>query len=236
MALYRVAVCEDETLIRREQETVSRAVLEKLDIEYHLSAFESGAALWGAFSRGERYDLFLLDIVMDETDGMELARRIRRRDKDAAIVFITSNPDYALKGYDVNALHYLMKPLDAGALERLIGSDVQSRFHPQFLTVRSGTQSLRIPVRDILYLENTGRRVVIALRDGLAEYAGKLSELLAHLPGDKILRVHVGYAVNMRHIRELTRTEAVAVNGKRIPVSRAYSKAAQEAFLKQMWE
>ncbi|MCL2002695.1 MAG: LytTR family DNA-binding domain-containing protein [Oscillospiraceae bacterium] len=234
--MYRVAICEDEAFIRREQEAACRAILERLNIEYQLSVFEASAAFWDAFSGGERYDLLLLDIMMDETDGMELARKIRGHDNSAAIVFVTSNPDYALHGYDVNALHYLMKPLDAAALERLIEADHQRRSHQPFLIVKSGAQNLRIPAKDILYLENTGRRVKIAMTNGTAEVSGKLSDLLESLPGSAITRCHVGYAVNMRQIRELTRTDAIAMNGRKIPVSRAYSKAAQKAFLKQLWD
>ncbi|MCL2081499.1 MAG: LytTR family DNA-binding domain-containing protein [Oscillospiraceae bacterium] len=246
-----MAVCDDEAFVRRGQETLCRAILEKLSIKYHISVFETSAAFWAAFSNGERYDLLLLDIMMDNRhgaganarrgvdpgmDGMELARKIRGYDKDAAIVFVTSNPGYALQGYDVNALHYLMKPLDGGALEKLIESDYQSRFHNQYLVIKTGAQSLRIPVGDILYLENTGRRVVITTTGGTAEYSGKLSELLEDMPASAITRCHVGYAVNMARIRELTRTDAIAMDGKKIPVSRAYTKAAQKAFLRQMWE
>ena len=212
-----------------------------MNIEHQVTAFESGEAFWDDFSKGARYDLVLLDIVMNETNGVELARKIRGHDVDAAIVFVTANPSYALQGYDVNALHYLLKPLDGDVLEKLIASDYERRFKREYLFVKSGTRNLRIPVKDIICFETAGRRVLITL-SGAADpvaYSGKLSELLEGLPREQFIRCHVGYVVNLKNIQKLTRSEAVAGGengGKTIPVSRAHFEAVQKAFLKQLWE
>ena len=232
MSLYTVAICEDEVIFRNEQEKICRRIFEKLNIEYHISVYNASSDFWIAFSKGARYDLFLLDIIMDETNGVELARRIREHDGDAAIIFITSNPDFALQGYDVNALHYLRKPVDGDVLERLIASDYQRRFQIRFLVFKSGTQTLRIPIKDIICLETVGRRVEITLTDKSVDYPGKLSELLDGK--EQLVRCHKAYAINIENIRELTRTDAIAVTGKVIPVSRTYSKDVQKAFLRQI--
>jgi len=234
--MYKVALCEDEQIYAHAQEEICREILEKLNIEHSISVFETSADFWASFSKGARYDFMLLDIVMDGTDGMELARKIRGHDSDAAIVFITANPEFALQGYDVNALHYLMKPLRRDMLEKLIASDYERRFQCNYFVFKSGTQNLRIPVRDIICFETVDRRILITLKDGTADYSGKLSEIAEGLPGETFMRCHIGYIVNLKNIETLTRTEAIAVNGKIIPVSRSYSPAIQKAFLKQMWD
>lgn len=234
--MYQVALCEDEEAFSKAQEKICRNILEKMNIEYHVSVFETSAAFWAAFGAGARYDLILLDIVMDKTNGVELARKIRGHDSDAAIIFITASPEYALQGYDVNALHYLMKPLDSDVLEKLIVSDYERRFKCNFLIIKSGTQNLRIPIKDIICFEIVGRQVLITLLSGVINYPGRLSDFLESLPKEQFIRCHVGYIVNLKNIRKLTRTQADAVNGKAIPVSRAYFKALEKAFLKQMWE
>ena len=230
--MYTVAICEDEIAFRNEQESICCGVLEKLNLEFHISVFDSGTDFWDTFLTGKRYDLILLDIIMDETNGMELAQKIREHDADAAIVFITSNPGFALQGYDVNALHYLMKPLDSDVLERLIKDDHRRRFQYNFLVFKSGIQTLRLPIRDVICLETVGRRVAITLPDRTVEYSGKLSDLLEGK--EQLVRCHKAFAVNPRNIRELTRTDAVAENGKIIPVSRTYIKDVQKALLKQI--
>ncbi|MCL2083641.1 MAG: LytTR family DNA-binding domain-containing protein [Oscillospiraceae bacterium] len=232
--MYRIAICEDEAVFRAEHERICRRIFAKLNIEYHISSFESSAAFLDAFSKGRRYDLFLLDIVMDETNGMELARKIRESGDDAAIIFITSNPDHVWQGYDVGALHYLMKPPDGDVLERLIASDYDRRFQSGSIVVRAGAQTLRIPAEDVICLETVGKRVAVTLDDRTVECSGKLSELLSGLPKEQFVRCHVAYAVNVRKMQEITRTDAVAVNGKKIPISRAYSKDVQKAFLRKM--
>lgn len=234
MRLYTVAICEDESVFRNSQEKICRAIFEKLNIEYHISLFASGREFYAAFSKGTRYDLILLDIIMDEINGVELARKIREHDSDAAIIFITSNADFALQGYDVKALHYLMKPVDEAVLERLIALDYRHRFQSHFLVFKSGAQTLRIPVRDVVCLETVGRRVEVTLVNGTHYYSGKLTELLAELPRGSFVRCHQAFAVNIRNIRELARQDAVTVTGKTIPVSRTFMKDVQQAFLRQM--
>lgn len=236
MHLYRVAICEDEAVFLREQETVCRGICDRLKMEYEITVFETGVDFMAAYAGGARFDLLLLDIVMDELSGMELARKLRGLGDDAAIVFITSNPDFAIQGYDVGALHYLMKPLDGEALGKVIAADYRRRFSLNYLLVKSGAQTLRLPLSDIIDLETVGRRVKITTLHGEAETTTKLTQLLEHLPKEQFCRCHVGYVVHLSHIQTLSRTEAVTVTGKVIPVSRAYLKEVEKAFLKRIWE
>lgn len=234
--MYRVAICEDEVVFRQEQERVCRGICDGLNMEYKIAVFESGTAFMATYAGGARFDLLLLDIVMDEISGMELARELRGQGCDSAIIFITSNPDYAIQGYDVGALHYLMKPLDGEALGKIIGADYKRRFSRNDLLVKSGAQTLRLPLKDMIYLETVGRRVQITTLNGVVETSAKLTELLEALPQEQFCRCHVGFIINLVYIQTLTRTDAVAVNGKAIPVSRAYLKEVEKAFLKRMWE
>ena len=230
--LYRIAICEDEEVFRAELKEIIAEICKRLCIEKSISVFETGEEFWSGFSDGARYDLLLLDIIMDETNGLELARRIREYDPNVSIIFVTSNPEFALHGYDVNALHYLMKPLDAGKLEQLIASDYQSRFKCNFIVFKSGGQIQRVPIRDIICLETVGRRVEITLPDKTVVYSGKLSELIEDK--EQLIRCHKAFAVNIRNIKELTRSDAIAMNGKAIPVSRTYLKDVQQALLKEI--
>lgn len=234
--MYRIAICEDEAVFRDEQEAACRRICNELRMEYEITVFETGIAFMAAYSDGAQFDLLLLDIMMDGLSGMELARRLRGLGSGAAIVFITSNPGYAIEGYDVGALHYLMKPLDSGALGKIIATDYKRRFSRSCLFVKSGTQNLRLTLKDIICLETVGRRVKITTLQGEIDTSAKLVDLLEYLPKELFCRCHVGYVVNLSSIKTLSRTDAVAVNGKVIPVSRAYLKDVEKAFLKQIWE
>jgi DNA-binding LytR/AlgR family response regulator len=169
---------------------------------------------------------------MDGMNGMELARKIRGCDSEVTIIFVTSSIDYALQGYDVNALHYLIKPLNSSVLEQLISADYRKKFQNDFLCFKSGTKSLRISFGDIIRVETTGRRVTITLQDEDVYYPGKLSELLEELPQREFVRCHQAFAINLRNTKELTRQSAIAANGVETPISRTYAKDTQKAFLR----
>ena len=230
--MYKIAICEDENIFRCDLEKICRDICSRLSIEYTIFMFENGEMFWREFSSGKRYDLLLLDILMGEISGMELAVKIRKLDSDATIIFITSNIDYAIQGYDVNAMHFLLKPPDSDTLEKLIATDYQKRFKSNVLIFKSGGQVQRIPVRDVIFLETVGRKVKITLQNGTAEYPGKLSDLINGK--ENLIRCHNAFAVNITAIRELTRQDAVAYNGAKIPVSRTFSKSVQKALLKQI--
>ena len=230
--MYKVALCEDEQVFSDAQEKACRAVLDKLNIEHQIDLYASGEDFLAAFAqRQKRYDLILLDIIMGGMSGMELARKIRESDRDAVIIFITSSREYALEGYDVNALHYLIKPVDESALERLIRAAYTYNLQDSFFVFKTGGLNQRAAVKDIVSLETVGRKVEVSLTDGTLRYSGKLTELLEELPQGRFIRCHQAFAVNIGNIREITRFEVIAQNGTKIPISRAYLKDVQKAFL-----
>lgn len=233
--MYRVALCEDETAFSVVLEKICQTIFDKLMIDYAIDVFDSSEAFLQAFAKEQRrFDLMLLDIMMHEPNGMELARQIRQSDTDGAIIFVTSNRDFALEGYDVKALHYLMKPVDEEILERLILADYNDRYQTGYFVFESGTQKLRVAVKDIISLETVGRRVAVTLYCETVYYSGKLTELLEQLPKEQFVRSHQAFALNIRNIRELNRNEAITANGKSVPVSRTFAKDVQRAFVKYL--
>ena len=234
--MFKVALCEDEKIFSETQKKICREIFEKFNIEHSIDVFENSKDFFTAFSNdGQRYDLILLDIVMDGMNGMELAKMIRDSDQEAEIVFVTSSSEYALGGYDVGALHYLMKPVDEKLLESLIKKVYRAKnAQDNYFILKSGMQNQRIAVKDVIVMETVGRRVEITLTDRKIYYSGKLSELLDDIPKGFFVRCHQAFAVNIDNIREINRFDAVAVNGKLIPVSRPYMKDTQAAFLLSM--
>jgi len=233
--MFKIAICEDQRIFSEAQANTCKNVLERQNIKYQMSVFTSSADFLKAFiTQQQRYDMILLDIVMDGVDGIELARTIRQYDEDTAIVFVTSYGKYALQGYDVKALHYLMKPVDAKLLENLIKSVYAKRPPNDSLTIKTGDHHVRVPVKEIVCMEIEGRRVKVSLTEGIVYYSGKLTEILSKLPNDLFIRCHQAFAVNIGYIRELSRSNAIAVNGKAIPVSRTFWHDTKTAFLRRM--
>jgi len=233
--MFRLALCDDQRIFSDAQVYACQTILEKLNIEHQISVFTNSADFITAFvTQQRRYDMMLLDIVMDGIDGIELAREIRQLDKTAAIVFVTSYDNYAIQGYDVKALHYLMKPVDTQLLENLIRSVYKEKYLADVLTIKSGVHHIRVPIKEIVYLETAGRRVKVSLMDRVVNYSGKLSDILSELPEDLFVQCHQAFAINIGNIRELSRRCAIAVNGREIPVSRTFWNNTKAAFLRRM--
>jgi DNA-binding LytR/AlgR family response regulator len=241
--MYQVAICEDEQVFSDAHENICRTVLTKLSVEYQISVFASGEDFFATFDdQHKRYDLILLDIEMKGIYGIELAKLIRRADENVDIVFITSHAKYALQGYDVSAFHYLIKPVDTLKLESLIAMAYTKKHVDDVFVVKSGDQHIRIPIKDIVYLETDGRQVAVYLierrKDSLSDrkvyYSGKLSELLNELPKGLFVRCHQAYAIHIKNARELTRKSVLTVDKKEVPVSRTYLDETRTAFMRQM--
>lgn len=235
--MYEIALCEDEQLFRTEQEKICRKILDKLNIEYNITLSAGSSDFLKAFEAQERrFDLILLDIVMDGMSGMELAHIIREADKETTIIFITSTNEYALSGYDVRALHYLMKPVDEQLLEKLIISDYEKKFRHRYIVLEDGMQKVRVPINDIIILETVGRKVAVTLLNKTEYGAGKLIKILELLPQDRFIQCHQSFAINLEYVKELKHQDVITVDNKIVPISRRYLKDVHRAFINSMNE
>ena len=235
IALYKIAICEDEEIFSTDLASHCNEICKDLRIEYNVKIFKSGEDFLSVFkSQPLEFDLILLDIIMGNLNGIEVAKHIRERNAVAAIIFITSNKDSAAQGYEVKALRYLMKPIDKVVLKQLIGADYQDRFQQVFIIIKSGSDLIKIPITNIIALEIAPRKVMIHLYHETLFHAGKLDDLLSQLPMPTFVRCHKSFALNINNIRELNKQNAVGVNGMLIPVSRSYMKSIKIAFLKSM--
>ena len=130
----KIAICDDDrqelthivSLLERYQQTN----IEKLSIHPFSSSFELAVS-----ARAERYDLYLLDIIMPGLDGMELAREIRSFDRAADLIFLTTSPEFAVESYTVKATNYLMKPVSEKQLSAALDDICQAREKEQGSTI-----------------------------------------------------------------------------------------------------
>lgn len=235
--MYRIAVCEDEIIHREQIEKECRQILSLLKIEYSLNVFENCQTLMEVISENIiDFDLLLLDIVMDGTNGMELAKMIRKTNEKVSIIFITANPEFALQGYDVKAMHYLLKPVSKDILKELIKKDYKVKYEKRYIIIENGILKQKICTDDILYMEIKGRKVELTQKEGRSLYRGQLSLLLQQLPVEQFFQCHQSFAVNIKYIKEITQNELFAVDGRGIPISRRYKKIVFEAFMKNLRE
>ena len=226
--MYRIAVCDDSEQDRRDIYNIAAEAFDRLNITAELVLFDGAGALLDALSReSAQYDLFLLDVLMDEKNGIELAELLRQRGNRSHIIFVSVSKDYAIDGYKVSADDYLLKPL---TVESLIAS-VKRLFQEKKVAVfKNLNGSVRlVPAEEIRWMEIYGHTIHVHTLNGSFAIRDTLDNLAKVLPGPPFVRCHRSYIINLEHVQEINKTRAVLTDGRQLPVSHRYSMIVQQA-------
>jgi len=169
-----VAICDDETKIGAELECTLIDIFRKLNIKHEIDVFFSGHELCKKMEDGAHYDLIFLDIkfAKNEIDGVEAGRLIRdvHQNHLAAIVYISWETKYALELFDIQPLNFLVKPLNNEKIEDVVRRYLKvSGLWSGVFAYKIGHDTIKVQVRDIVYLESCDRKLVLHLADGKKE-------------------------------------------------------------------
>jgi len=228
----RIAICDDEASQRDYLRRQVEAWAARRDHIVSVHLFASAEAFLFAWAEDKRFDVLLLDIQMGEMDGVALAKRLRADNERLQIVFITGFPDFISEGYEVSALHYLLKPVDEVKLAEVLDRAVaRLRTAPRMIVFRRGSEYLRIPADDIYYAEAFSHSVTLVMESGQETFNMRLSDM-EELLGEGFFRCHRSYIVSMQHVRRITRTALILDNGVEVPLARGLYDAANQAFIK----
>lgn len=228
----RIAICDDEAA---ETEYLTILVQEwaaATKVSTAVSSYDSAEAFLFAYDAEKSFDILLLDIQMKNLDGVTLAKQLRASGEKMEIVFITGLPDLIAEGYEVSALHYLMKPVGKeklfAVLDKALGLLAKA---DESILVETANGQTRIFHRDIHYAEAFAHTTMIQTETGGVEARVSIGDLETML-GEDFFRVHRSYLVNLRHIRQITKTDVITDSGKAIPLSRRRYAAINQAFIR----
>ncbi len=215
--MIKIAICEDEQLLLKHLTDSIKTILARHSILYSIDAYTNGSAV---LTRSP-FDILFLDIAMKPLNGLELAKRLRERGDESKIIFITAHQQYAIDAYDVQAYHYLLKPVDTKKLEAVILKlcSVLREESEHAITIRQGTMVRRVPFEQILYLEVINRKIYLHKNQETIPFYGKLSEVEPMLP-DTFFRCHRSYIVNFDHVQHYKKEVIQLDNGYILPLSR----------------
>ncbi len=215
--MIRIAICEDEPILLNQLADTVKMILDKHSLSHTIDLFTNG----GALLVREAFDLLLLDIAMEPLSGMDLARKLRTRGVDSKIIFITAHQQYAIDAYDVQASHYLVKPVDIPKLEAVLLKLCSSLKlqHKCAIAIRQGTAVRRIPFDQVFYLEVINRKIHLHTENESLPFYGKLEELEPSLP-ETFFRCHRSYIVNFDHVQRYDKKDVWLNNMERIPLSK----------------
>ena len=182
--------------------------------------YTDGAQFMDSY-RGQ-FDIILLDIVLPLLDGMTTASLVRKSNPEVIIMFITSMAQYAIQGYQVDALDYILKPTNYFSFSQRLGRAVQrvKKREQQYIPILIRGGLVKTAVSDLLYVESQGHRILYHTRSGVHSTTGTIQKVEEDLSGKGFFRCNKGYLVNLEHV-DAVQDGCAIVNGERLLISRA---------------
>jgi len=228
----RIAVCDD----CKEDALQLKAYLVGNDVRMYACAEELLTVVEGGQLH---FDLYLLDIYIEESiNGIELAKRLRKQERDAVICFVSTSEDFYREAYDLYAVQYLLKPVQEEEINRLLErvSGSLLRDKEKSLSFKWKGETGKIPYGKILYISSRGHTLSIYCKDAtVQECIGKLDELAVRICGDVFCRCHQSFLVNMYQVDSMSGNDLV-ISGSRIPVSRRYYMEVKKRYQEVLFE
>ena len=214
-----IALVEDNAQERTRIGALVRKTADTLGEKITLFPFDSADALFKY--KDARFDLILLDIQLPGTDGMTAAQRIREADEDVMLVFITSMAQYALQGYQVDALDFIVKPVSEPILTACLSRAFRrlAKAAPACLNIKTGAAYRRLNIAAIAYAEAQSHRVYLHAGEETILYPGSLAALEAELAPHGFFRCHSAFLVRLGAIEHIEGSDA-RIGSALIPISK----------------
>lgn len=190
----------------------------------HILAFPSAEAFLFQYEEEKAFDILLLDIEMGEMNGVDLAKKIRLQNDAVQIVFITGYPDFIAQGYEVDALHYLMKPISYEKLYAVLQKAIaRLEKAEKRLRVTYDHSTDLVPFSRILYVEAQKQYVLIHTFDETYRMKRSFSKILEELD-EFFYKCQRSFCVNLSHVTRIKNNSVVLKNGEEIPISRGMAE------------
>jgi len=237
--VFKIAICDDDIAEREfEAALLEEYLKERPQLAASVTRFENGSALLDAAEQGTGYDVYLLDILMPELNGIEVGKDLREKDRDGAIIYLTTSPDYAVESYQASAFFYLLKPVERDqlfeVLDRAVESIQKRKSEAVIIRVPNGLRS--VPLDEIMYVERVDRFMRYYLTNGETVDSRPIRSSFreassALLKDRRFCLCGVSFVLNLYHVKSIERAEAMLDNGVRVPLSRAAGGEVKRAWM-----
>ena len=220
--MFRIAICDDEETSLQLNKALTEKVLKDEHIEYEIETYQSMSELIDVVTKlrtAKGFDLILSDILTTEMNGIDAAKRIRKVGENLDIIFVSTTADYALDGYQVQALRYLQKPVELDKLKEALLLSYQRHSDSDGLKIVADNKEIYVKYEDIYYVESYGRDVEITTEDKKLLTHEKISDMEKLLPQGDFFRCHRSYIVNINKMKSIERYLITMENGDEISVS-----------------
>lgn len=229
----RIGICEDNSSEAEELLEIINRWINTSHVEAIISVFDS-AENFLIRKTDYSYDILFLDIQMGEMNGMQLARLIRETDEQVVIIFLTALREYVIDGYDVNALHYLVKPVDENACIKVLNkakATIDARKNGFFL-LGKGDQQILFNTNDVYYIQSSNHNIAVNTRSGNYYFRETINAIEKIVP-PSLCRCHRMTIVNIQYIKAINKTSVLLSDPQKstLMISSSYWAPLNKAFL-----
>lgn len=233
--MTRIAIVEDD----KRYAEVLKKYIDRYEGEsgqhFRVTWFQDGEDIVEDYKAD--YDIILMDIEMQFMDGMTAAEEIRKSDSEVVIIFITNMPQYAMKGYEVEALDYVLKPINYFAFSQKIERAIKrmTRRQKKYVNISYRGRVKKIDVSDILYVEVQDHDLFFHTSEGEFSRRGTMKEIEEALAGEDFFRCNKGYLINLDYVTGFEGSN-VLLGKEEVQVSRSRKKDLLDALNNHMNE
>jgi DNA-binding LytR/AlgR family response regulator len=231
--MVNLAIVEDEDSYAAQLTEYIERYQRESGNSFKITRFRDGDEITNGY-RGE-FDVILMDIEMKLMDGMTAAEEIRRLDQDVVIMFITNMTNYAIRGYQVDALDYVLKPVSYFAFSQKLGRALTriKKKSSDIISINMSSGVKKLDVDNIFYIESEGHNLNFYTSGGDFTVRAKLSDYEAALAPYNFFRSNKGYLVNLKYVDGVENGECL-IAGKRLGISRARKNDFMDALTNYM--
>jgi len=233
--MLKIGVCDDNKEIAAVLEDVLYEIGEYRNIKIDMEVFYDGSELINYCEAENRFDILFLDIEMENVDGIEAAEKIREKDNDVLIIFVSSFETYFMKLFEVEPYRFLKKPVSRKeilevfdkAYDKLVKRGI-------FFEYTFNKVFVRVPIKDIVMFESKGRVINIYTTNGVDKFYGKLNQIEKDLQSSSVsfLRIHQSYHVNFQFIKAVSYTKVELYNGDELAIAIERQNNVRKQYIK----
>ena len=227
---YRIAICDDSRTDAVFVEDILHNWAAERQITVQTEVFPSAESFLFRYAEDKAFDILLLDIEMGTMDGVTMAKQVRRDNETVQIVFITGYSEYIAEGYEVAALHYLMKPVSQEKLFSVLDRAIEKhKQNERCLNLKLSGEMVRLPFYEIRYLDVRQNYVTVhgkeeyTVKRSLGEFEGELDE--------RFCRVGRGMILNLQYVQRVTKNDVYLSDGTVLPLPRGAYEPLNRAII-----
>lgn len=232
--MIKVALCDDNPIILREYGNLIDRLAKKHSHEIELSTYLSGEALLEAQVKGiEDAQIIYLDILMDRTNGIQTAQKLRELKCKAEIIFLTANESFVFQAFNVLPFHYLVKNIyEVDKFEQVWLRAVHKvkESAKAFYVMENSSVSQKKPLSSLIYFQVKNRTTCAFLEDEVISFCQSLDQVAWDLKGMGFLRTHRSYLVNAEFISRIEKKHVILSTGETIPLSKGHYQEVKQAY------